>query len=266
MAEAATLGLAIIARDEADDLPRLLDSARGAFDQVALADTGSTDGTPEVFAAWGEDADLPLGYRVGMFSWRDDFAAARTFADSLLTTDWIVTVDADDELRGAEHLRQVVANVPDNFGCLALRTVGDERNPDPRVRAYRRDWIRWDGRVHEVPMLTRFAYVGVVSDEVAVVRHPEDRATSDARDNRILADWLTDEPTSARALGLQAAAFAREGEREQAADLLARYLDTPTIKDALGPKDLAASQAALASFRSGLTDDLQPVLFGGVGS
>ena len=38
-----TVGLAIIARDEADTLPGLLESVRGAFDQVVLCDTGSTD-------------------------------------------------------------------------------------------------------------------------------------------------------------------------------------------------------------------------------
>jgi hypothetical protein len=43
-------------------------------------------------------------------------------------------------------------------------------------------------------------------------------------------------------------------------------LDTPTIGGALGPKDLAASLDSLASFRSGETDDLAPVLFGGIGS
>lgn len=266
MPESATIGLAIIAKDEADDLPRLLDSAAGAFDQVALADTGSEDGTPEVFTAWAEAADLPLGFAVESFPWRDDFAAARSFADSLLATDWIAYADADDELQGAGYLRDLIANVPEEFGCLAFHQIGDDRNPDPRIRAYRRGWTRWDGRVHEVPMLTRFAYVGVVSRGVAWVRHPEDRSASDERDSRILADWLTDEPTSARALGLQAVAFAREGQRERAADLLACYLDTPTISGALGPKDLAASRAALASFRSGATDDLQPVLFGGIGS
>jgi glycosyltransferase involved in cell wall biosynthesis len=265
MPESATLGLAIIARDEADDLPRLLDSAAGAFDQVALADTGSTDGTPEVFTAWAEAADLPLGYRVDSFPWCDDFAAARTFADSLLTTDWIAFADADDELQGAGYLRGIVAEPADGVGCFAFQYLGD-KNPAPRVRVYRRGWTRWDGRTHAVPMLTRFAHIGIVSPEVAWVHHREDWTSSDERDRRILADWLADEPDNPRALGLSAADLARRGERDAAADLLVRYLDTPTISGALGPRDLAVSLSALAAFRSGETDDLAPILFGGIGS
>jgi glycosyltransferase involved in cell wall biosynthesis len=265
MAETPTIGLAIIARDEADDLPVLLDSAAGAFDQVALADTGSADGTPQVFTAWAEAADLPLGSEVESFPWCDDFAAARNFADSLLTTDWIAFADADDELRGADYLRGIVAGAADNVACFAFQYVGD-RTPDPRVRVYRRGWTRWDGRAHEVPMLTRFAHIGFVSPEVAWVHRREDWTASDERDRRILADWLADEPDNPRALGLSAADLARQGERDAAADLLIRYLDTPTISAALGPKDLAASAAALDSFRYGETDDLAPVLFGGIGA
>lgn len=265
MPESATLGLSIIARDEADDLPVLLDSAAGAFDQVALADTGSTDGTPEVFSAWADDADLPLGYAVEPFPWRDDFAAARTFADSLLTTDWIAFADADDELVGADYLRGIVAAAPDNVACFAFHYIGD-RSPDPRVRVYRRGWTRWDGRTHAVPMLTTFARIGFVSPETAWVHRRADWTSSDERDRRILAAWLADEPESPRALALSAADLARQGERDAAADLLVRYLDTPTIGGMLGPKDLAASLDALASFRSGETDDLAPVLFGGIGS
>ena len=47
-----SVGLAIIARDEAANLPWLLDSVRGAFDQVVLCDTGSTDATVEIFEQW----------------------------------------------------------------------------------------------------------------------------------------------------------------------------------------------------------------------
>jgi hypothetical protein len=42
-----TVGLAIVARDEADNLPGLLDSVQGAFDQVVLCDTGSAAGETE---------------------------------------------------------------------------------------------------------------------------------------------------------------------------------------------------------------------------
>jgi glycosyltransferase involved in cell wall biosynthesis len=111
MRDHPTVGLAIIARDEEASLPRLLQSISGAFDQVVLVDTGSKDGTTKVFEEWARtEAELHPGFRwiVDRFEWIDDFSAARNHADSLLTTDWLVWADADDEISGAENIRAVV--------------------------------------------------------------------------------------------------------------------------------------------------------------
>lgn len=200
-----SVGLAIIAKDEADSLPRLLASVVGAFDQVALADTGSTDRTVEVFTTWAEAQDLPLGHRVGRFAWRDDFAAARTFADSLLTTDWLTFADADDTLVGADELRPLVEEATPDVGCFAF-DYGDDRNPGPRVRLCRRGWTCWYGPAHAIPVLIRPAQIGIVPPEVAVWQHHRtDRTASDERDRRILDAWLEREPFNFRARALRAA-------------------------------------------------------------
>jgi hypothetical protein len=98
---APTLGLALIAKNEESTLPHLLASTDGAFDQIALLDTGSTDRTVEVFEKWAK-TQSNTNCRVGHFEWRDDFAAARNAADELLDTDWLCTADCDDEIIGAE--------------------------------------------------------------------------------------------------------------------------------------------------------------------
>ena len=49
-----SVGLALIVKDGADDLPNLLKSVEGAFDQVVLLDTGSTDQTKSVFRKWAK--------------------------------------------------------------------------------------------------------------------------------------------------------------------------------------------------------------------
>jgi glycosyltransferase involved in cell wall biosynthesis len=258
-----SLGLAIVARDEAANLPRLLGSVAGAFDQVALADTGSTDATVEVFEGWAASADLPLGWRVGSFGWCDDFAAAREFADSLLATDWRAFADADDELRGAGELRHLIDAATDDLACLAFEYPGD-REPGPRVRLTRRGWTRWEGRAHAVPMLTRPGRVATVPASVAAwVHRRSDWTASDERDRRILAGWLADEPENPRALALSATDLMRQGERSRAADLLDRYLDSPKTRTALGPRRLDAARRALGDLRAGVLDATAPVLFGG---
>ena len=91
-----TIGLALIARNEEHGLPRLLDSITGAFDEIALVDTGSTDDTVAIFEAWCECAGQNAV--IDHFEWVDDFSAARNHSQSLLSTDWIAWADADDTI------------------------------------------------------------------------------------------------------------------------------------------------------------------------
>ncbi|HUK23230.1 MAG TPA: glycosyltransferase [Terriglobales bacterium] len=85
-----TLGLAMIVKDGANRLRDCLASAAGLASQVVIADTGSTDGTPELARALGAQVfDLP---------WQDDFSAARNAAIERLTTDWVLVMDDDEEL------------------------------------------------------------------------------------------------------------------------------------------------------------------------
>lgn len=261
---APTLGLAIIARDEADTLPGLLASVAGAFDSVVLADTGSTDGTVQVFEKWATAADLPRGWRVESFPWCDDFAAAREFADSLLRTDWRAFADADDQVRGAEHLRSLVAAAPPEVACLAFDYEND-REPGPRVRLTRRGATRWDGRAHAVPALVRPGGVAAVAPEVAAwVHRREDWTASDERDRRILAAWLRDEPDNPRALALTATDALRRDDQDTAVAFLRRYLDHPRTRGALGPTGHLRASQALDRLEAGQAegDAVLTILFG----
>lgn len=97
-----TVGLALIARNEAKTLPTLLQSIEGAFDRVVLVDTGSTDDTKNIFLTWA--AQQACTFSIGEFEWCDDFAKARVAADALLlhgsvdaheVTGWGMDTDVD---------------------------------------------------------------------------------------------------------------------------------------------------------------------------
>jgi glycosyltransferase involved in cell wall biosynthesis len=132
-----TIGLAIIARDEQESLPALLDSVAGAFDRVALVDTGSTDATVQVFEDWCRRTRQR--HVVDRFNWCFDFAAARNFAQSLLTTSWTCFADADDVVVGAANLRGVAAAAqasPGDRAAVRLRlSRGRAGRANPRARA-----------------------------------------------------------------------------------------------------------------------------------
>jgi len=201
-----SLGLAIIARDEADRLPHLLASVSGAFDQVALLDTGSTDRTVEVFDGWADAERLPLGRRVASFEWRDDFAAARTAADELLDTDWLCWADCDETANHATALRGLVGSLPpEAVGVVCgIDPCGDGRWL-PRLRIARRGRGEWTGRVHELLGIDGPA-AQVPPPLCGWVHRRTDWDESDERDRRILSRWLEDEPTNERALYLRSVA------------------------------------------------------------
>jgi hypothetical protein len=210
MRDTATVGLAIIAKDEADSLPRLLESVSGAFDQVALADTGSTDATAEVFTTWAEreQRESPgFTWALGRFTWRDDFAAARTFADSLLTTDWTCYANADDEILGAQTIRGLAAMAPPDLDGIKLAWDYVDGGLLYPVRVARRDRARWVGRVHEIIVVD--GAVAPVPPMIAAVRHcrrsEEDWTAGERRNDLILRKWLEDEPDNERARYLASA-------------------------------------------------------------
>lgn len=82
--------LCIIARNNEDVLPRTLECVKDFIDEIIVVDTGSTDKTIEVAKSYGAKIDH--------FEWIDDFGAARNYAFSLATGDWIMWLDTGDVL------------------------------------------------------------------------------------------------------------------------------------------------------------------------
>jgi glycosyltransferase involved in cell wall biosynthesis len=233
-----TLGLALIAKDEVDSLPNLLASAEGAFDQVVLLDTGSTDGTVEVFEEWATaEKERQPGFisTIGHFEWRDDFAVARNAADELLETDWLCWADCDDVIRGADRLR-LLLETP-GVDAYAFTYELDEGEEVPaewrhlskyvRERLRRRDAGRWIGRLHESVMLSGFALAAGPED--VVWRHEKPRCSrsrSNERDRQILHRWVEEEPRNLRPLGMLAyTQIKTPAERETGLALVRRYID-----------------------------------------
>ena len=90
------IGLAMIVRNEAHIIERCLGSVRGLIDTWTIIDTGSTDRTVEIARQHGA--------HVGHFEWCNDFAAARNASIAPATGDWILFLDADEELSPAEKI------------------------------------------------------------------------------------------------------------------------------------------------------------------
>jgi len=101
----------MIVRNGAETIRPCLESVRGLVSQIIIADTGSTDDTAN-FAR-------ELGATVISIPWEDHFAKARNAVLPLMTTDWILVLDADEELdRDAKHVIPALLSVPEVGGYV----------------------------------------------------------------------------------------------------------------------------------------------------
>ncbi len=164
MAEASRvprLSLCVITKNEERNLPRCLRSVAHLVDEIIITDTGSTDGTVKIARAAGATV-LP-------FEWCDDFAAAYNHGLEHATGDWILILDADEELapESESHLTPLLER-DDAFAYSLLRQdyFGDEIRDNARTEMLqtrllrRRDAVRFVGRIHQQlePTLTRAAH------------------------------------------------------------------------------------------------------------
>jgi glycosyltransferase involved in cell wall biosynthesis/Flp pilus assembly protein TadD len=152
------ISLCVIARNEAANLVRCLESARPYVDELVVIDTGSTDETVAIARAHGAI--------VGHFTWCDDFAAARNAALDLASGDWFLKLDADEVLdpATAAQLRDLVQQpgAPGRPRCYAFlirhhHAGGDHGGGEAAVieqyegrLAPRLPGVRFVGRIHEV--------------------------------------------------------------------------------------------------------------------
>jgi glycosyltransferase involved in cell wall biosynthesis len=144
-----TLSIAMIVLNEEQHLPELV--ARLAWaDEVVVVDGGSRDRTVEIARAAGARvAERPF----------DTFAKQRNHALSLCTSDWVLSIDADERPtpRLAEEIgRRIVSprhaayRVPIKSTILGRRMRFAGTQDDRPIRLFRRDAARWEGDVHEV--------------------------------------------------------------------------------------------------------------------
>jgi len=87
-----TIGLSMIVKNEAHTIRACLESARELVSQIVIADTGSTDNTCDIARE--------LGATIVAFPWEHHYANARNAALKPVTTDWVLVLDADEELDG----------------------------------------------------------------------------------------------------------------------------------------------------------------------
>lgn len=157
------LSLAMIVKNEELVLGRILSQARSFCDEIVIVDTGSSDKTVEIAESFGAS--------IYTFDWIHDFSAARNFAFSKCTHDWVMWLDADDVI--LEYDQQLIQELKsstltqntDVVYCtyqIAFSPSGDCTQSLPRERFIRRSaGGQWINSIHEyyAPSATQFLWV-----------------------------------------------------------------------------------------------------------
>ncbi len=222
-----TVSACMIVRDEERHLRESLQRVRPAVDDLVIVDTGSTDATVTIAQEFGA--------RVFHFPWCDDFSAARNESLRHALGEWIIWVDADDELVEQESgaLRRLCSEAPDGVSaywvpCHSVNNAEGEVGVIVRqCRLFRNHHgIEFRGLVHEQPLLA----TAPLDQDRVFVRHwgyvadPQVLAAKCERNRKLLERSIAEAPSDAflyYSLGKQ---YVWQHAYEQALDVLNRGL------------------------------------------
>jgi glycosyltransferase involved in cell wall biosynthesis len=152
------LSACLITFNEEHNLRRVLNSAKGIADEIVVVDSGSKDRTQEIAREYGA--------KIVTHAWTN-FAEQKNIAGAAASNDWILSLDADEEL--SPELRQSLLEWKEKEPEFAVyefarRTwyLGDwvwhtRWYPDYQRKLYRRDKTRF-----EVPEHATVKYTGPV--------------------------------------------------------------------------------------------------------
>lgn len=162
------ISLCMIVKDEEKVLARCLDSIVDLMDEIIIVDTGSTDQTKKIAKQYTD--------QIYDFEWVQDFSAARNFAFSKATKEYIYTADADEVLDEENHkrfaeLKQVllpeIEMVQMKYGNQLSHGTAYNFDEEYRPKLFRRlrEWT-WIEPVHEQVRLDP-----VIFDSDIVITH-----------------------------------------------------------------------------------------------
>lgn len=258
----ATVALVMIVKNEAEVLPRCLETIRPFISYYVICDTGSSDGTQTIArealaGIEGRVFDLPF------VSFGHNRSEALVAARG--TADWLLCLDAD---------------------CTV--SIDPDFEPDPAVEAYTIDfgWVGFENRlplllrgdlpwksvgaVHEATVLPGRMYVGHPTDAIRIAHHGENRNTPAKWKwhASLLEAELERDPTNARSAFYLAETYKRMGDLtnarrlyRQRAGMVGFVEETwfAQFQAALLEEDWPARQAALVAAWEARPSRLEPL-------
>lgn len=240
--------LCLIVKNEEDRLSECLKSFSGLYSDLVVVDTGSTDETKTVAKSFGA--------KVHNFEWIDDFAAARNFALSKVTTPWVMVVDADDIISAETKrvLQDDLAKLPSNTLGVFLPYIYSTANKQTAFTTYLpRIWKVASGYQYTLPI---HEYLDIPKEDIKrfvrlphpIIHHKtqEDFSKSIIRNLGILEKAIKTNPQQTRLLFYLGRENKSLGNYKQAIGWYSRFVKIPNVsKDELNRAYLGIGECYL---------------------
>ena len=235
LADAPTIGLCMIVKNEEAVIGRALDSVKDTAAEIIIVDTGSTDSTLDILAQYPQ-------VQVHQFDWCDDFAAARNAAFAKATSDWVLFLDADEYVDPdfIPHLRLQLNHHAADAYCFKVVSVQKDGQIDhstsiggvPRLFPNRPEY-RFEGRIHEMmynqnqEVMQYVYYKGLPIYHVGYRPDIVLQKNKGERDRQLMLRAIAEAPdarTSKHLYYILANDYWKMGEQDKAMDCLAKGL------------------------------------------
>ena len=177
----------MIVKNEESCLATCLDSIKGV-DELIIVDTGSSDNTVQIAKKYTDKVYED-------YLWEDSFAKARNHALSKCTGDWVLSIDADEVLRGGiDGLKNRIRKAKKEALYVTLKssTKADKHN---FIRVFKRvPHIYWKGDIHNYLSITD----GEQTDITIIYGYSEAHKRDPDRALRILTKVVKEKPDCIR--------------------------------------------------------------------
>lgn len=143
------LSLCMIVKNEEDCIARCLNSVKDIVDEMIIVDTGSTDKTIEICQSFQT--------KIERFEWNGSFADARNYGIEKATGDWILWLDADEELDKTARDTIHEGSHFNDYDIITLHLINyygeeaDENNSTDMAhpRLFRNNGMKFINKMHE---------------------------------------------------------------------------------------------------------------------
>lgn len=236
MSNSIKLSLALIVtptKEEAKKLDKALSTVDGVFNEICITQAGPHPSSDV------EKVIKKHNAKGSFFKWENDFAKARNFNFKQCTGDWIMWIDADDIIRGAENIRKNV-ELAQERNVTGIATIynyahdqhGKVTDKHWKLQIVRNGFYEWKGVIHEDLLPTKDGVDAKIDDVIRVhTANDQDSERSLKRNIKILEDARKKEPGEPRHYFYSARCYLGTEQWEEVIKVINKYLTLSNWKE-----------------------------------